>query len=35
MSDQLKNLKPITAMEVSDKFNIMINKRLKACGCDY
>lgn len=35
MSDQLKNLKPITAMEVSDKFNIMINKRLEACGCDY
>lgn len=35
MSDQLKNLKPITAMEVSDKFNIMINKRVEACGYDY
>lgn len=35
MLDKLKNLKPITAVEVSDKFNNMINKRLEACGCDY
>ena len=35
MLDKLKKLKPITAKDVSNKFNNMMNKQLEECGCTY
>ena len=35
MLDILKKLKPITAKDVSNKFNNMMNKQLEECGCTY
>ena len=35
MLNKLKKLKPITAKDVSNKFNNMMNKQLEECGCTY